>query len=175
MKRLLQGLLLALSLSAVAAHASTPSDASLNRLAEITPYEAIFGDEIIAPLLADRNALIYSINQDDSLNEQQRKDAVKAYDDYADGLLRLFSTDAKKKELKAAYIAAAKQHYTQSEIDALIAFYGSDVGKSALKKEPNVYDSYLKAVESSTSSTLDAYAKANQVKTQDAIKRILNK
>ena len=175
---ILKPLLIATTLSFVtltSAQANTPSDASLTRLASIMPYEGLFAEAVFAPLELERERLIYLVTQDTALSDTQRKDALKAFDDYAQKLVKQFDNPAKKEQLKKAYIDSAKQRFTQAEVDAMLAFYGSEVGKSALNKEAAVYDAFLKSVEKDTLATLESYQKANDLALEDAIKRILNK
>ncbi len=156
-------------------YANTPSDASLAKLAEIMPYTGVFVEAALTPLEIDRERLMYAVSQDATLTDKQRTDAIKVFDEYAQNLIKNFDTPAKKEELKKAYIAAAKQHFTQAEVDAMIAFYGSQVGISALKKESSVYEAYLKSVEQNTTKVIADYKQANDLKMEDSIKRILNK
>lgn len=50
-----------------------------------------------------------------------------------------------KEELTQSYITAAKAHYSQQEVDALIGFYDTPMGQSILDKNPQVTSEFLKA------------------------------
>lgn len=52
---------------------------------------------------------------------------------------------ANKEELTQAYLAAAKAHYNQQEVNALIGFYDTQIGQSILEKNPKVTSEFLKA------------------------------
>ena len=53
------------------------------------------------------------------------------------------SLDADK--ITEAYVTAVQTHYTQSEVNALIAFYDTPTGQSILDKQPQVTQDFLKA------------------------------
>lgn len=154
---------------------AAPSDSSLNELSAVMPYEAVFFEMAVAPISQDRLALIYSLQNDTSLTDAQREKALKTFDDYAEKMLKQLDTDANKAALKKAYISAARNNFTQAEIDAQIAFYGSQNGQSALQKTDKVYADFIKAVAPSAEQTLSDYQKTNFTKMQDELKRILNK
>lgn len=154
---------------------AAPTDASVAKLADLVPYEALFFESIIAPIEDERQMLAYSLANDKSLNDEQRKKAMQAFDDYAEKLVKTLDTPATKKELKDAYLKAAKTHYTQAEIDAQVAFYGSEAGKSALQKSQKVLGDYMKAVAPKGLTKIEDYQKKNLTSMQDNIKRILNK
>ncbi|WP_201545551.1 DUF2059 domain-containing protein [Psychrobacter sp. H7-1] len=55
------------------------------------------------------------------------------------------SSTASREELTAAYISAARAHYTQQEVQAQIGFYDTPVGQSILAKNPKVSADFLQA------------------------------
>lgn len=154
---------------------ASPSEQSLTKLAETMPYEALFFEAAIAPIEEERMALAYGLSNDNALTDEQRKKAMQAFDEYAEKLVKTLDTKATKDELKKAYINAARQNFTQAEVDAQIAFYGSKDGKSALEKSQKVYGDYLKSVSTNAEKTIESYQKTNLTKMQDKIKQILGK
>lgn len=154
---------------------AAPSEQSLTKLADIMPYEALFFEAAIAPIEEERAALAYGLANDPTLTDEQRKNAMETFDDYAKKLVKSLDTKATKDELKKAYINSARQNFTQAEVDAQVAFYGSKDGKSALEKGDKVYGEYMKAVAPNAQKTIETYQKANMTKMQDKIKQILKK
>lgn len=153
-------------------YASTPSNASLEKLSELAPYMNVLAD-VIAPLAMERQQLAYIAQNNPKLTEAQRTEILKLYDDYAKNLIERIDTPQRRAELKKAYIAAAKKHYTQAEVDAIIGFFGSEVGKSAVQKENTIFSDYIKQVEPSITKAITDYQKTNQNKTEDKIKQLL--
>lgn len=154
---------------------AAPSESSLNKLAQVMPYESLFLEAVIAPITNERVALAYSLSNDSTLSDTQRKDALKAFDDYAKNYIALFDNAATKEALKKSYIDAARKHFAQDEADAQIVFYGSAEGKRALEKSSQVYGDYMQSVAKQLQSKIDTYQKTNLTKMQDKVKQILKK
>ncbi|WP_066805527.1 DUF2059 domain-containing protein [Moraxella oblonga] len=169
--KLLLSFALLLSSSAFA----TPNTKSLEELAGLSGYETIFYENIATPLMMERMSLIENMLQDDKLTDEQRKQAIKIYDDYAEGLLSSLDTEATKTALKNAYLSAAKANYTQGEVDAQIAFYGSENGKNALKKQEAVLSTYMQNAGNASKNIITTYENKNLKKMQDDIKKALKK
>lgn len=169
-----KAILLALLLSPILAVA-TPSDSSLQQLSEVMPYEALFFDSIVTPIEQERITLIYALENDSKLTDDQRKKAVQAFDSYAQNLVKQFDTKAQKDKLKKSYLQSAKANFTQDEVNAQLAFYGSQHGKSALEKTQKVYEDFMQSVGQDTQKTFENYQKNQGIKMQDEVKRILNK
>lgn len=153
---------------------AAPTQASLNQLAEVMPYEDLFFSTVITPLEQERQALAYSLASNPNLSDSERQQAIKAYDAYADGLIKAIDTPATKSTLKNAYINAAK-NYSQAEIDALLAFYGSSAGKSALQKSEQVTVNYLQTGASSVATIIDNYQKMHRNTLENTLKQTLDK
>ncbi|MDO5050490.1 MAG: DUF2059 domain-containing protein [Moraxella equi] len=166
--------LLLLSTLFCASAFATPSNQSLEELAKIMPYESTFYQAVVAPLEMERMAIAQGMAQDNTLTDDQRKKALKAFDDYAEGLIKSLDTKATKDGLKKSYLNAAKS-FSQAEVDAMIAFYGSKDGQSALKKQDAVFESYMKSAGESNKKTVEAYENKYLKKMQDDVKKILNK
>lgn len=168
-------ILLAMTTLVSASVFAVPTTKSLEELAQLSGYETVFYENIATPLMMERMALIESMIQDDKLTDEQRKQAVKIYDDYAEGLLSSLDTDTTKTALKNAYLSAAKANYTQGEVDAQVAFYGSENGKNALKKQEAVLSTYMQNASNASKSTITTYENANLKKMQENIKKVLKK
>lgn len=154
---------------------ATPTDKSLEELAKLSSYDVVFYDEVTAPLMMERMALAEGMAQDSSLTDEQRKKALETYDTYAKGLLKALDNEQIRSSLKKAYLQSAKSNYTQGEVDAQLAFYGSSDGRSALRKQEAVLSSYLKSAGESSKATIKSYDEKHLKKMQDDLKKILKK
>ena len=152
---------------------ASPTDKSLEELSKVQPYEVVFYDMILTPLNAERMALTENLLRSNNLTDEQRKKALEIYDAYAEGLLKTLDTPQVRSSLKKAYLQAAKSNYTQAEVDAQIAFYGSTDGQNALKKQETVFETYLKSVGTANQKTIKNYDDKHLKKMQDDIKKIL--
>ncbi len=153
---------------------ATPSNKSLEELAAIMPYEATFYEAVIAPLEMERMAVAQGMAQDSTLTDAQRKQALKIFDDYAEGLIKSLDNKAVQEGLKKSYLSAAKS-FTQAEVDAMIAFYGSKDGQNALKKQDAVFEAYMKSAGESNKKTVESYENKHLKKMQEDIKKALGK
>lgn len=151
------------------------TDKSLEDLSKISSYEAVFYESVATPLMMERMALVEGMAQDATLNDEQRKKALQTYDNYAEGLLKSLDTEQVRSSLKKAYLQSAKSNYTQGEVDAQLAFYGSTDGQNALKKQDTVLSSYLKTAGDSNQKTIKSYEDKHLKKMQDELKKILKK
>lgn len=151
------------------------TDKSLEDLSKISSYEAVFYESVATPLMMERMALVEGMAQDTTLNDEQRKKALQTYDNYAEGLLKSLDTEQVRSSLKKAYLQSAKSNYTQGEVDAQLAFYGSTDGQNALKKQDTVLSSYLKTAGDANQTTIKSYEDKHLKKMQDELKKILKK
>lgn len=153
---------------------AAPTQSSLNQLADVMPYDNLFFSTIVAPLAEERQILAYNLASNSALNDSERQNAILAYDNYVDGLIKAIDTPATKNTLKNAYINAAK-NYSQAEVDALLAFYGSSAGKSAIQKSEQIMAEYLNASLSSVASIADNYRKTHLGALETTLKQTLDK
>lgn len=154
---------------------ATPSDKSLEELSKLSSYELVFYENVTTPLMMERAALAEGMAQDSSLSDEQRKKALEIYDNYAKGLLNALDNDKVRASLKKAYLQSAKSNYTQGEVDAQLAFYGSSHGQSALKKQEIVLSNYLKSAGESNQQTVESYENKHLQKMNDELKKVLKK
>lgn len=169
----IKALLLATTLFSTSVFA-TPTDKSLNELAKLTPYEEIFYGAVFEPLEMQRMVLAQNLTQDPNVSDDERKKVLSTFDSYAEGLVKLLDTPAVKEGLKKSYINAAKS-FTQAEVDAMITFYGSKDGQSALKKRDSVFEAYMKSASDNNKKAVDDYDKKNAKKVEDELKKITQK
>lgn len=165
--RTLLATLLALPLFA---HA-VPSQSSLTKLAELMPYESLYLQTFLAPYIQYGETLAYDVAQDTRLDDNKKQQVMAIYDAHITGLVKQLEKQLPKEELKNAYITAAK-NYSQEEVDALIAFYGSEAGQSALRKQMSIADAYLTSLEPKTVPVIKSYEQTN-TSTSDKIKQII--
>lgn len=165
----IKALLLATTLFSTSVFA-TPTDKSLNELAKLTPYEDIFYNAVFEPLEMQRMILAQNLTQDTNVSDDERKKVLSAFDSYAEGLVKLLDTPAVKEGLKKSYINAAKS-FTQAEVDAMITFYGSKDGQSALKKRDSVFEAYMKSASDNNKKAVEDYDKKNTQKVEDELKK----
>ena len=164
-------LIFALSTSAFA----NPTDKSLEELAKHIPYEALFYGAVEQSLIASRMELEYALAQNAKLTDTERNQALKTYDTYATGYLKSLDTPTIKADLKKSYLTSAKSVFSQKEVDAQIAFYGSTDGQNALKKQPAMTSTFLQNAQNATKKATQGYEDKHLQKLQDELNKTLKK
>lgn len=128
-----------------------PSDASVVKLMQVMHI-----DEQIEAIVNSQQAVADILQQqgdktsadDKKLNKRQREMAKNMQGilaQYTKILAGGIESTATKEEMVEAYKAAAKAHYTQQEVNALIEFYDTPMGQSILEKNPKVTSEFLSA------------------------------
>ncbi|MGP4864307.1 DUF2059 domain-containing protein [Psychrobacter sp. T6-5] len=138
------GLMLVPTLSAQAA---VPTDASLLRLAKVTKVVERADD------ISNSGAVAKQIEQsmlaslpDDDISEEKRRRFDEIVSRYSKELASDSDMQSMNRQVMSIYMAAAKQHFSQEEVDAQIAFYSSRTGQSIIDKQPAMMNDYMAEV-----------------------------
>ena len=133
MKKLLAAL--SLSLLALGAKAAPPTDASIERLLEVLQAKKLM-DEKAKQVQAEIAPKLQSMVEGKSVSPEKRKalDALGAR--YTEKMIALVAEGLSWKNLQGALSQIYREVYTQDEVDGLITFYESPVGKSYVEKMP---------------------------------------
>ncbi len=124
-----------------------PSDASLIKLLEITRMSDMM--QSVSGTQSDMMASIIesTLKQKDveQMTAKQRQEMTRVLTRYSQQML----AETNKAIVEVAqkhFIIVAKNHYTQAEVDAQIAFYSTEVGQSILDKQPKLMQEYMKVL-----------------------------
>lgn len=128
-----------------------PTDASVLKLMQVMHVDEqidaiINGQQAVSDILEEQGNK--SKVNEPKLNKRQRelaKNMQGVLSQYTKILAGGVQGTANKEELTQAYLAAAKAHYNQQEVNALIGFYDTQIGQSILEKNPKVTSEFLKA------------------------------
>ena len=156
----LKTLLLPLAALALCANAfaATPSDASLERLFEVQKMDALLDQSFQSMegiVLSDPN--VQKFLKDAPEDKRPQLEAVLKK--YANQSIAEINTPQVRAQLRKATMEGIKTVLTQEEVDALIGFYGTEVGQSILDKMPR----YLEATMNPTMNIIaEKYEKSNQ-------------
>ncbi len=127
---------LALLLAALPAAAQTPSDESLNRLIELQNLPAQLRTLLPTTINVANQEVARRLAGDSDWTTEQRAALERVAARYIDRMQReLFQSESLLNEMKVISRNALRSTYTQEEVDAMIAFYGSPVGQSVLSKQ----------------------------------------
>ena len=124
-----------------------PSDTSLIKLLEITRMADMM--QSVSGTQSDMMAFIIesTLKQEDleQMTAKQRQEMMRVLTQYSQQML----AETNKATVEMAqkhFITVAKNHYTQAEVDAQIAFYNTEVGQSILDKQPKLMQEYMKVL-----------------------------
>ena len=124
-----------------------PSDTSLIKLLEITRMADMM--QSVSGTQSDMMASIIesTLKQEDleQMTAKQRQEMMRVLTQYSQQML----AETNKATVEMAqkhFITVAKNHYTQAEVDAQIAFYSTQVGQSILDKQPKLMQEYMKVL-----------------------------
>ena len=128
-----------------------PTDASVLKLMQVMHVDEqidaiINGQQAVSDILEEQGNK--SRVNEAKLNKRQRelaKNMQGVLAQYTKILAGGVQGTANKEELTQAYLVAAKAHYNQQEVNALIGFYDTQIGQSILEKNPKVTSEFLKA------------------------------
>lgn len=140
------------------AFAAPLSDASLERLFEVQKMDALLYQSFQSMegiVLSDPN--VQKFLKDAPEDKRPQLEAVLKK--YANQSIAEINTPQVRAQLRKATMEGIKTVLTQEEVDALIGFYGTEVGQSILDKMPR----YLEATMNPTMNIIaEKYEKSNQ-------------
>ena len=140
------------------AFAAPPSDASLKRLFEVQRMDALLDQSfqrVGGMVLANPN--IQNFLKDAPADKRPQLEA--ALRNHANRIVAEINTPQVRAQLRKATMDGVKTVLTQEEVDALIGFYGTEVGQSILDKMPR----YLEATTNPMMTIVtEKYEKSNQ-------------
>ena len=140
------------------AFAAQPSDASLKRLFEVQRMDALLDQSfqrVGGMVLANPN--IQNFLKDAPADKRPQLEA--ALRNHANRIVAEINTPQVRAQLRKATMDGVKTVLTQEEVDALIGFYGTEVGQSILDKMPR----YLEATTNPMMTIVtEKYEKSNQ-------------
>ncbi|MFC0820658.1 DUF2059 domain-containing protein [Moraxella marmotae] len=148
-KSMMMAVLLSAELLAGAAHASMPSDASIERYMQLMNFEQDFAESFAFGFTqpAKVGLFDYIKKQYPDATAEQLTQMDKAADKVFGDRARQIANHPKVRNMVHQQIAdVIKRNYTQEEIDALNDFYGTPVGQSTVKKSMQVYQDFTKEV-----------------------------
>lgn len=103
------------------------SNKSVEKLLELTEVS-----KMIDVMYGQIEQMFNGLEQQMGISEEERPN----FDNYMQKLTNLLKEELNWKVMKPATVDIYTKHFTQHEVDGLITFYQSDLGKSMTKKMP---------------------------------------
>ena len=143
-RSIFRSLALVALLIALPAAAQTPSDESLNRLIALQDSPSQIRTFLSSSSDMVKQYITRRLNNDNELTPTQRTALAEVLQRYT---LRanseVFQSEEVLSELRRIQRDAMYKTYTQEEVDAMIAFYGTPIGQSVLRKQGEFAKTYM--------------------------------
>ncbi len=142
MKLFKSALLAVVLLGPLAATAAAPSEASVREL-----LVAMESKNLLDGMWNQLDTMTKASAQRMLAGEPPTPEQRKIIDDMQERTLALFREEFTWESLEPVLIDTYVHTFTQHEIDGMLAFYKSDVGKAAIAKMPSAMQSSMQAVQ----------------------------
>lgn len=165
-------------LLATSALAQTPSNESLQKLEQVLEMNKQFDDMVKQMPETMKAALQQEFNQyprqdlSPAQREQLEAFAIKVA---TESSVKLLNDKDIRQQATAFWFDAAKQHLTQEEVDAMIQFYSTPIGKSVWQKQTPMTMDYMQKLLPVMSEKNREILKQNAALWQAEYKRIVGK
>lgn len=116
----------------------TPSDASLQQLAQVKQFDKVLDkmNQKTQVAMAEMFEInLATITHDKQLTPQQNEQAKQLMQKFILDVAKDYNTPQNRQQFIKAFIEANKAVYTQQEIEAMIAFYSSPIGQQIVEKQ----------------------------------------
>jgi hypothetical protein len=135
--QLLAFALLVCSPAAVAQEAA-PSEASLRELLEVTGARDM-SDTMLTQMDVAMKSGMQQVAEGEPLNDAQRK----VIEEMSVAFVAIFKDEMSWDKLEPETLEIYRKSFTQTEVDGMLEFYRSDVGKAVVAKMPGVLESSM--------------------------------
>ena len=134
----------AMTVPTLSAQAAVPTDASLLKLIKVTKVVETMNDMSSDSEMTEQvmQTMLASMPNNE-LNAAQRKRFDEIILKYSKEMTDKESLESLNKQIINVYVQSAKQHFSQKEVDAQIAFYSSQIGQSIIEKQPAMMKDYM--------------------------------
>lgn len=126
-----------------------PSDASLEKLVQVQHLEknlATMMNQSKETVAKAMEASISNLIPKEQITEAQRQQMLEALSEFTQKSMDDLNQSEMRKQMINAYIETAKTVYTQDEVNAMIAFYGSNIGQSVVEKQTIINKAYAEQI-----------------------------
>lgn len=131
-------------LAAVVGRAQTaPSDASLRTLLEVTETR-----KVVDTMMTQMDVVMRNTMAQMTKNLPTTLELNAIIDRMQTKMLAVMKEELAWERLEPVYVEVYRQHFTQEEIDGMIAFYRTPVGQAVIRKLPAVMQQSMTAVQS---------------------------
>jgi hypothetical protein len=128
---------LLLSAVALGVQAQQPSDASIERLLEVTQSRRMT-ETVALQVSSMMRPMFDQAVESKKLSPEQRRESERFMASFSEKVAPILASELSWERMKTVNIEIYRNAFTQEEIDGLIAFYESPIGKVVVEKVPQV-------------------------------------
>jgi uncharacterized protein len=121
---------------------TAPSPASLQKLLEVTETR-----KLIEGSMAQMDAMIQRSTQQSMQGQVVGPEKQKILDELRGRVVKIMQEEITWDRLEPAFVDIYTKSFTQKEVDGMLAFYETDVGKSMITKMPQVMQLSMELVQ----------------------------
>lgn len=147
------------------AQAAPAGKASVEKLFEVQNFDKMMGDAAKAAATA-----VSAQQSMPGVPAGKRQKVQNIINRYMGDYMREVNDPSTRAEIRRVAVEGVQKVYTQEEVDAMIAFYGSPTGRSIMAKMPQ----YMEATMSPMISVMQSKIQAFQQKNGGKIQREIN-
>jgi hypothetical protein len=142
MKRLLALLVLLFVIPPVLAQDDTPSEESVRELVSI-----VASQELLDRAIAQIDGMLKKTMRETLAGQTATPEQEFIFTESQNKLQALYQAELNREAIEAETIAIYQNTLTQEEVDGLIEFYQSDLGRVVLEKMPKIQNNTTKAIQ----------------------------
>lgn len=154
-----------LCVAAGLAQAAPASKASVEKLFDVQNFDKMMDDP--AKAMPASAALMQQSMPDVPADKRQKVQSI--INRYMSDYMREVSEKSTRAEIRRVAVEGVQKVYTQEEVDAMIAFYGSPVGRSITAKMPQYIEATMTPMMDVMQSKMQAFQQKNGAKMQREI------
>lgn len=155
-----------LCLAAGLVQAAPADKASVEKLFEVQNFDKMMDDTAKA-MPAAVAASVQQTMPDVPADKRQKVQSI--VNRYITGYMREVNDKNTRSEIRRVAVEGVQKVYTQEEVDAMIAFYGSPVGRSITAKMPQYLEATMTPMMNVMQSKMQAFQQKNGAKMQREI------
>lgn len=163
---MLRSWFLALFLStSVAIAAETPaSEASIREILEVTEVR-----KLVDTMLPQMEAMMRAATEQSLQGRELSATEQQAIDRMHTKMTVLMKEELSWEKLEALYLMVYRKTFTQEEVDGMLEFYRSPVGKAVIRKMPQVIQESMGAMQQSMGPMMEKMQAAVQEVTEEIV------
>lgn len=155
-----------LCVAAGLAQAAPASKASVEKLFDVQNFDKMM-DDTAKTMPAAIAASVRQSMPDVPADKRQKVQSI--INRYMSDYMREVNDKSTRAEIRRVAVEGVQKVYTQEEVDAMIAFYGSPVGRSITAKMPQYLEATMNPIMSVMQSKIQAFQQKNGGKMQREI------